>query len=88
MENAYNIMVKLLIIDLNLNLYIYYSDIYFNLLFKIIYYLFINKINKFMNIIYGIGDWGLGIGNWGLGIGPNPQSPIPNPQSPIPNPHF
>jgi len=37
-----------------------------------------------MNIIMGIGDWGLGIGDWGLGPIPNPQSPIPNPQSPIP----
>jgi len=38
-----------------------------------------------LNILWGIGDWGLGIGDWGLGIGPNPQSPIPipNPQSPI-----
>jgi len=30
--------------------------------------------NKFINLILGIGDWG-------LGIGPNPQSPIPNPQT-------
>ena len=23
----------------------------------------------FLNIILGMGDWGLGIGDWGLGIG-------------------
>jgi hypothetical protein len=27
-----------------------------------------------MNIIMGIGDWGLGIGDWGLGPIPNPHS--------------
>ena len=36
-----------------------------------------------MNIIRGMGDWGLGFGDWGLGPTPNPQSPIPNPQSPL-----
>jgi len=30
----------------------------------------------FIQLILGIGDWGLGIGDWA-------QSPIPNPQSPI-----
>jgi len=29
-----------------------------------------------IDIIMGIGDWGLGIGDWA-------QSPIPNPQSPF-----
>jgi len=29
-----------------------------------------------LNILLGIGDWGLGIGDWGLGPIPNPQSPI------------
>ena len=63
-----------------------------------IYYIIINKYNKFyfmiikfnktLLILNSIGDWGLGIGDWGLGIGPNPQSPIPNPQSPIPNPQL
>ena len=33
-----------------------------------------------LNILFGIGDWGLGIGDWGLGPIPNPQSPIPNQQ--------
>jgi len=37
---------------------------------------------KKLNLLLGIGDWGLGIGDWGLGPIPNPQSPIPNPQSP------
>jgi len=37
--------------------------------------------NIYIDLILGIGDWGLGIGDWA-------QSPIPNPQSPIPNPHF
>jgi len=31
------------------------------------------KLNNVLDIVLGIGDWG-------LGIGPNPQSPIPNPQ--------
>ena len=32
----------------------------------------------FINLLLGIGDWGLGIGDWAQS--PNPQSPIPNPQ--------
>ena len=36
-----------------------------------------------MEIILGIGDWGLGIGDCAQSPIPNPQSPIPNPQSPI-----
>ena len=35
-----------------------------------------------MNVLMGIGDWGLGIGDWGLGIGDWGLGPIPNPQSP------
>jgi len=30
-----------------------------------------------LEILLGIGDWGLGIGDWGVGPIPNPQSPIP-----------
>jgi len=33
---------------------------------------------RLINLIVGIGDWGLGIGDWGLGPIPNPQSPIPS----------
>ena len=36
-----------------------------------------NKISfNLLNILMGIGDWGLGIGDWGLGPIPNPQSPF------------
>jgi len=43
----------------------------------------LKKVDNFIKITLGIGDWGLGIGDWGLGPIPNPQSPIPNPQSPM-----
>jgi len=36
-----------------------------------------------LNIILGIGDWGLGIGDWGFG--PKHQNPKPKPQTPKPN---
>ena len=39
----------------------------------------------FLNLLMGIGDWGLGIGDWAQSPIPNPQSPIPNPQSPLIN---
>jgi len=56
------------------------------LIWKNNYNLFFNILIKFIlfiNLLLGIGDWGLGIGDWGLGPIPNPQSPIPNPQSPL-----
>ena len=32
---------------------------------------------NYLNLLMGIGDWGLGIGDWGLGPIPKPQTPIP-----------
>jgi len=65
---------------------------------KYIIKFYIIKRLKIINILLGIGDWGLGIGDLGLGgggPGPKPQPPTPNPtpqppkpQSPIPNPQF
>jgi len=50
--------------------------------FIIILYKYI-IIFQIINILSGIGDWGLGIGDWGFGVwgqDPKPQTQNPNPQ--------
>ena len=49
-----------------------FNIIFNNLFIKLFIFIVLNKVIIIINLLLGIGDWGLGIG----------QSPIPNPQSP------